>query len=121
MAAVLTTATPVYTNPGFTARPRVQTHRASSATYRRRRLVALLIGVMVVLAAGRAGAALGGSTLATPERRPSVIHYVVQPGDSLWSVAQRLAPDEDPRAVVDELATVYRGDLIPGEEITWQP
>jgi LysM repeat protein len=43
---------------------------------------------------------------------------VVQPGDTLWSLAQQLAPREDPRAVVD--AIIDRNDmagteLIPGQ------
>ena len=42
---------------------------------------------------------------------------VVQPGDTLWSIARRLAPEEDTRAVVD--AIVDRNgldgvDLLPG-------
>jgi hypothetical protein len=93
----------------------------SPATFRRRRLAALLIGGVVVLAAGRAGAALGGSPLAASERRPSVVHYVVRPGDSLWTVAHHVAPSTDPREVIDELGHVYGDELIPGEVITWQP
>lgn len=34
--------------------------------------------------------------------RPRLVH-VVQPGDTLWRVAARIRPDEDPRAVVDRL------------------
>ncbi len=30
--------------------------------------------------------------------------YVVQPGDTLWSIARHLHPSGDIRAVVDELA-----------------
>ena len=30
--------------------------------------------------------------------------YVVQPGDTLWSIAQRVAPGRDPRPLVDELS-----------------
>ena len=45
---------------------------------------------------------------------------VAEPGDSLWSIAQRLAPDADPREVVDALAAA-RGTtaVIPGESLTW--
>jgi Tfp pilus assembly protein FimV len=95
--------------------------RISAATYRRRRFAVLLAVVFVVLAAGQAGAALGSSPLAAPARPPSVVRYVVQPGDSLWTVAGRVAPDEDPRAVVDALADARRGEeLLVGETIVWQ-
>jgi hypothetical protein len=45
----------------------------------------------------------------------------VQPGDSLWAIAERIEPDRDPRPVVDALTTA-RGDgpLVPGEVVTWQ-
>ncbi len=96
-------------------------HRVSPATFRRRRLAALLGVVAVVFMVGRAGAALGGESLATPGRAPSVTRYVVQPGDTLWSVAHRLSPESDPREVIDTLTKV-RGDgpLMPGEELRWQ-
>jgi Tfp pilus assembly protein FimV len=92
--------------------------RETAATYRRRRLVVAVALVAVVLAAGRAGAALGGSTLAASERPPSVTRYVVQPGDSLWSIAQQVAPGEDLRPVVDRLAAAHGGGALqPGETI----
>lgn len=96
--------------------------RVSPATFRRRRLAVLLGVVAVVFMVGRAGAALGGEpSLATPGRAPSVTRYVVQSGDTLWSVAHRLSPQSDPREVIDTLTKV-RGDgpLMPGEELRWQ-
>ncbi len=93
--------------------------RASAATYWRRRVVAVAIGVAALFMAGKAGAALGGSPLAVPERRPATMPYVVKPGDSLWSIAARLEPGRDPRPLVDAL-TASRGGapLVPGEVIT---
>jgi hypothetical protein len=45
---------------------------------------------------------------------------VVQPGDSLWSIAERLAPGEDPRPIVDALAEARGGTaLVPGETVVW--
>jgi LysM repeat protein len=38
--------------------------------------------------------------------------YVVRRGDTLWSIAEGLSPGEDPRPVVDALASV--NDLDPG-------
>ncbi|GIU90011.1 MAG: hypothetical protein KatS3mg010_1110 [Acidimicrobiia bacterium] len=96
-----------------------RSHRAA-AVYRRRRLVAAALGLGVVLAAGHAGAALGGDSLAPVERRPQVVTVVVEPGDTLWSIARRVAPDRDPREVVDALVAA-RGTaaVVPGEAITW--
>ena len=93
--------------------------RASAATYWRRRAVAVAVGLAALVMAGKAGAALGDSPLAVPERRPATTPYVVQPGDSLWSIAARLEPDRDPRPLVDALAASRGGEpLVPGEVIT---
>jgi hypothetical protein len=117
MAAVTITRVPGY-RTGPTTRP---CRPVTRAVYLRRRVVAVLLGMMLVLVMAQAGAALGGSALATPERRPAVLdHTIVRPGDSLWSVAQRLAPGEDPRPVVDALAQARHGDpLVPGERVEW--
>ncbi len=65
-------------------------------------LVALLLAaVLVALPRGRGAfgrAAVGPAPVA---------QHVVQPGDSWWSVADRLAPGEDPRAVVHELSEAH--------------
>jgi hypothetical protein len=94
----------------------------SRAVYVRRRLTAVVMGLALVLVMAQAGAALGGSSLAAPERRPASDHAstVVRPGDSLWSVATRLARGEDPRPVVDALAEARGGALLtPGERVEW--
>lgn len=89
-----------------------------AATYRRRRLVVALGLVALTVVALRAGAALGGSPLAASERPPSATRYVVQPGDTLWSIASHLAPGEDLRPVVDRLAAQHgSSDLQPGDTI----
>ncbi len=126
MAAVMTTERPGY---GYRIGPTtvpVRPHpesraRVPAAAYRRRRLAAILLGFGLVVVAGRAGAALGGSPLAAPERRPPVVSYQVKPGDSLWTVATRLVPHSDPRPVVDALSRArHDAPLLPGETIVWQ-
>jgi len=94
--------------------------RASSATFRRRRLVVVVLALAGILGTARAAVALGGPSLAAPEQPPAVTTYVVEPGDSLWTVAEEVAPGSDPRPVVDSLVEVRgNGPLIPGERITW--
>ena len=124
MAVVMTTRRPGF---GLGAEPTIRPRRpVPTTTYWRRRAVAAVLGVALVLVAAQAGGALGGSPLAVPERRPAVseaagtTRYVVEPGDSLWSIAEELTPGEDPRPVVDALAEARRGaPLIPGETIIW--
>jgi hypothetical protein len=104
----------------------------SPVTYWRRRIAVVVIAVALVLVMARAGAALGGSTTpAAPERHPAqssavsdrdnaARSTVVRPGDSLWAVAQRLAPGDDPRPVVDALSEARHGTMLtPGETISW--
>lgn len=65
---------------------------------RRGRIVVLLALVTLLLAAfslGRVGSE------AAPATSPAAAQQtVVQPGETLWSVAQRVAPGHDPRNVV---------------------
>jgi hypothetical protein len=73
------------------------------AIYRRRRVLAALVGLGLALAMVRAGVTFGGSLLATPERLPRVQQVVVEPGDTLWSIAGRAAPGHDVRPIVDAM------------------
>ena len=55
-----------------------------------------------------------------PDRPPPRVTYVVEPGDTLWSIAGRVAPGRDPRPVVDGLieANDLRGGLQAGQELS---
>ena len=93
--------------------------RHRPAVYHRRRVLAALAGLALALTVARAGAALGGSSLASAERLPHVQRVVVQPGDSLWSIAARVAPGHDPRAIVDTLGRrLGTSTLVPGETLS---
>jgi hypothetical protein len=99
--------------------PRV-TRSHSAAVYWRRRFVATALGLGVLLAAAHAGAALGGTTTTASERSPHVTTVFAKEGDTLWSIAHRLAPTADPREVVDALAASHGGtDVRPGDPFTW--
>jgi hypothetical protein len=128
MAAVMYVETPrrsVGFLPGPVAVPRrrpVDSRRSnrSAATFWRRRIVAVGITIGTVLMATRAGAALGGSPLTTSGPRPHIVTHVVAPGDTLWKIAGELAPEADPRPIVDQLAEARHGTaLMPGETIIW--
>lgn len=68
----------------------------------RGRLAVVAVLVLLLLAAfslGRTGAE--GAGTAAPVAQ--VEQTTVLPGDTLWAVAQRVAPGEDPRPVIDQL------------------
>lgn len=71
---------------------------------RRGRLVLLLALVGVLFAAFSLGRA---NSQASPARRTSMVaaaeQITVQPGESLWAVARRIAPDNDPREVIAQI------------------
>ena len=88
----------------------------SAATYRRRRLAALVVVVGLAIAAWTALGALGG-VLTAPVRSPSppadgATVVEVAPGDTLWSIARRLQPEGDPRPLVDRLAASNGGAVV---------
>jgi hypothetical protein len=55
-----------------------------------------------------------------PNRPAPRVTYVVEPGDTLWSIARRVAPGQDPRPVVDRLieANDLHGGLQAGQELS---
>ena len=89
---------------------------------RRRPLVALSLSVAL-------GAILSGpvANAVDPARAPEAAAsrlYVIRPGDTLWSIAERSMPSVDPRLVVDAIAAandVDPGALVPGRQLTIPP
>ena len=125
MAAI---ASPSVVVPAGTSLPRARPPtgrtiraRRSAATFRRRRLGALAGFVALAPAAQLCAALLGGGPLTAPEgpQRDVAAHvYVVQPGDTLWSIAARLRPGADPRPLVQALTAELGGaGLQPGEAL----
>ena len=90
---------------------------------RGRRVLAALAAAPVV--AGLSIAALCGAGAANGSSDPglsaaSFETVTVAPGDSLWSIAVSLAPGEDPRDVIDDIAALNRlpdGVLRAGAEL----
>jgi hypothetical protein len=149
MAAVIVTTTaprrsvdrsvprpPLQVIPGgrAAARAHAQAHRASrpvpAAVYRRRRVGALLVVASLALVAylvvsslaASVGAVTGPASAATA--RPGGRVHVVQPGDTVWSIARSLHPHGDIRIVVDRLearlggATLQPGQRVPLDGLT---
>ena len=96
----------------------------SQKTYRRRRLVFLsMVGLIVFLSVLMANEIIGrihgvpGGAVVEAAGQPVV--YVVQPGDTLWEIADKFNPEgTDIRHTVDELADITGGaQLQPGQRI----
>ncbi len=107
--------------------PRIA-HRSSGGLQltRRGRLVLRLGGLgllgVVLLAVLVAGVLLGGGTArGGQEARPLPMHeVVVGPGQTLWQIAERAAPGEDPRDVVLRIVEANRlqgANVRPGTRI----
>jgi|GEM_PF-751605 len=100
--------------------------RARVRAVRRRRaaLGVLAVGLLAALAAPVS--ALGGRTVSTPAAasvpapptRSHAVVYVVQPGDSLRSIAARLSPGSASRSLATALAAELGTDhVVPGERL----
>ena len=83
----------------------------------------LSVAVGVVVSAPVAGAlarrADPASTAAPPARRWEHV-VVVQPGDTVWSIAEEEAGGDDPRAWVDAIAVrnhIDAGAVVPGQSL----
>lgn len=98
------------------------------STYRRRRLAVSLVALALLFAGGLAArvalGGLGGVPASVPAARPVAATppsggaYVVQPGDTLWSIAQRFHGERDLSAFVDELVEANGGaGLQPGQRL----
>ena len=107
----------------LTARPR---RGDMAAVYLRRRVVvasALAVALFLVLGglllAGRVMAGRGGVPASVPTAQP--VHappYVVQPGDNLWSIAERFAGERSVTSYLEALIRVNGGpDLDVGQRL----
>lgn len=84
---------------------------------RRGRLVIVIFALLLI--AGLA-AALSTAARAAARGGPAQV-AVVQPGDTLWSVAARSRPSDDPYAVIEQIRTLNGladYTIHPGQELT---
>src|SRR3546814_7290179 len=94
--------------------------RRHRATYLRRRLVVLAVGVVLLVglilsaSAVMAGTAGSGGPSAAAGTSSAATH-VVAPGDTLWSIAAAAAPDVHVRITVDRIEELNgRAPLVVG-------
>jgi nucleoid-associated protein YgaU len=90
-------------------------------TRRGRRVLAVAV-LGLGLLAGWLGARVVHVQSTVPAGAPAVVE--VRSGDTLWSIARRVAPQADPRAVIDQLQR--RNDLTggmvrPGQRLVVRP
>lgn len=90
------TASPVRTAMGGGDRP-----RAAVRLTRRGRLLLLLVALAVALAVVMAMSAPAASSGETHSVAGQTV--VVASGETLWDIASRVAPDEDPRIVIAQI------------------
>ena len=99
----------------------VRRHRRDLRRFRQRRAAAALAAVGAVALLSLPLASLAGRPLAVHPAAAATaggVRYVVQPGDTLWSIATRFDHGGDPRALVARLAAQTGTEAVyPGERL----
>jgi hypothetical protein len=103
---------------GFTAHSAPIRRSHLRMTKRGRAVLLSAVAAPVVLAALAFGINAGGAT-ATSSSTP-LAKVTVVGGETLWGVAQQIAPNADPRDVIADLESVNRlgsANIYPGEQL----
>lgn len=128
MASTALQPTTVPPGPGRPTRPtlrvldggRAPARLAQQAVFRRRRLavaaaILAAVALLFVLAPAAVARLAGGAPSTAGDPSPTV---VVQPGDTLWSIAGAAAPDTDVRITVDRLVALNGSSpIVVGQEL----
>jgi hypothetical protein len=89
-------------------------------TRRGRAVLTLLIALPLAIGGAVAGLGAVGAAAGTHAGDASFTYVTVQPGESLWQLAQSVAPSADPRDVVADIQNLNNlssGDIQPGQRI----
>ncbi len=84
-------------------------------------VAALLVTLVSLLAAGAAQAT--NHALPPGAARQNLVQVIVRPGQSLWSVAESTDPNQDTRAVVQQIVDLnaLSGDVVFAGQQLWVP
>ena len=113
--------------PRQAAAPRRAAARTPARLTRRGRLVVTATAVLIVGAISMALAgvaqATGHSAATAAHAREGVTKVLVRPGQNLWSLAERYAPDADTRLVVQEIVQLnsMSTDQVQPGQVLWVP
>lgn len=89
-------------------------------TRRGRAVLTLLIAIPLAVGGAVAGIGAVGAAAGTHSGTASFDYVTVQAGESLWQLAQSVAPQADPRDVIADiqgLNNLSSGDIQPGQRI----
>jgi nucleoid-associated protein YgaU len=88
----------------------------------------MLMAVLATAFIAVVGLAVGGGAQAANHGRngagyQGMHQIVVQPGDTLWSIASRAEPSQDPRLVITEIqsANSLSTDEVRAGQVLWVP
>ncbi|MEI7756984.1 MAG: LysM peptidoglycan-binding domain-containing protein [bacterium] len=94
---------------------------SSVATYQRRRLVVLvatmlILGVVIAGVIGATGTtAQADQAVAGQSIEPRTV--IAQPGDTLWAIAKRVAPQANISDLVDQLVRLNGDAIVAGQVV----
>ena len=97
---------------------------ARAAALRRRHILlgVVAVGLLLVLAGPLGGRGSAPTVASSPTPAATVVSphsvYVARPGDTVWSIAERIAPHGDPQPAVTALRRELGGGPVrPGEKL----
>jgi len=88
-------------------------------TKRGRRVLTALVALPLVIAAFSLALSSGGATASNTATGNDYSYVTIASGQSLWQLAQQVAPNRDPRDVVDAIVSLnhLQGEIQPGQRI----
>jgi hypothetical protein len=89
-------------------------------TRRGRAVLTLLIAIPLAIGATVAGVGAFGAAAGSQSSTATFQYVTVEPGESLWQVAEAVAPRADPREVVADIVSLNNlssGDVQPGQRL----